>query len=102
MKKAFEVIKNRKTANPVTSIFLLTDGLDGGAFTRIQSSLLGANISEQSFTISCFGFGNDHDEDLLVSIAQIRDGSFYYIEKLDTVDESFADALGGLMSVVAI
>lgn len=44
MKKAFDVIKNRKTANPVTSIFLLTDGLDGGAFTRIQTSLLGAKI----------------------------------------------------------
>lgn len=36
-----------------------------------------------------------------MQISKLRDGSFYYIEKLDTVDESFADALGGLMSVVA-
>ena len=38
---------------------------------------------------------------MLVKIAKLRDGSFYYIEKLDIVDEAFADALGGLMSVVA-
>jgi len=31
----------------------------------------------------------------------LRDGSFYYIEKLDKVDECFVDALGGLFSVVA-
>ena len=31
MNMAFNVIKQRESANPVTSIFLLTDGLDGGA-----------------------------------------------------------------------
>lgn len=37
----------------------------------------------------------------MTSIANLRDGNFYYIEKLDQVDECFADALGGLFSVVA-
>jgi len=35
------------------------------------------------------------------SISMLRDGSFYYVEKLDMVDECFADALAGLFSVVA-
>ena len=34
-------------------------------------------------------------------ISNLRDGSFYYIEKLEMVEESFIDALGGLFSVVA-
>lgn len=34
-------------------------------------------------------------------ISNLRDGSFYYIEKLETVEESFVDALGGLFSVIA-
>lgn len=34
-------------------------------------------------------------------ISKLRDGGFYYVEKLDTVDEMFIDALGGLFSVVA-
>lgn len=31
----------------------------------------------------------------------MKDGNFFYIDKLDTIDEAFATALGGLMSVVA-
>jgi hypothetical protein len=34
-------------------------------------------------------------------IAKMGEGNFYFIEKLDLVDECFVDALGGLMSVVA-
>jgi len=34
-------------------------------------------------------------------ISTLRDGNFYYIEKLDLVEESFVDALGGLFSVIA-
>ena len=35
------------------------------------------------------------------SISTLQDGNFYYIEKLDQLDECFADALVGLFSVVA-
>jgi len=34
------------------------------------------------------------------NIANLRDGNFYFIDKLEVVDECFVDALGGLMSVV--
>jgi hypothetical protein len=35
------------------------------------------------------------------SIAKLADGAFYYIEEVDTIEESFVKALGGLLSVVA-
>lgn len=79
MQLAFNIIKQRKTANPVTSIFLLTDGIDGQANLRVSTSLAAAKLDDESFTISSFGFGSDHDEDLLVNISKMRDGSFYYI-----------------------
>jgi hypothetical protein len=56
---------------------------------------------EDAFSIHSFGFGSDHDSELMSSISSLRDGSFYYVEKLNTVDECFIDALGGLFSVVA-
>jgi hypothetical protein len=34
-------------------------------------------------------------------ICKFKDGNFYYVENIDTVDEMFIDALGGLFSVVA-
>lgn len=55
---------------------------------------------KDSFTINTFGFGKDHDEELMSKISLLRDGNFYYVEKLDMVDECFVDALGELYSVV--
>jgi hypothetical protein len=34
-------------------------------------------------------------------ICKVKDGNFYYVEHIDTVDEMFIDALGGLFSVIA-
>jgi hypothetical protein len=33
-------------------------------------------------------------------LAKIKDGTFYFIEKVDDVGECFADCVGGLISVV--
>lgn len=102
MDLAFRVFKERRASNPVSSVFLLTDGLDGGADKRVSQKLIEHKLLETNFTINCFGFGRDHDEDLLNNISKLKDGGFYFIDKLDTVDECFASALGGLMSVVAL
>jgi len=96
---AFKTLKERKQANAVSSIFLLSDGLDGQAQHRVSASLNEYGISDD-VTISTFGFGNDHDPQLMNDIADLRDGNFYFIEKLDTVDEAFVDCLGGLLSSV--
>lgn len=53
------------------------------------------------FTIHSFGFGTDHDEDLMTKICEIKDGSFYFIKELSTLDEAFCNALGGIISLVA-
>jgi len=97
MCRAFEVLKQRREMNPVSSIFLLSDGLDEGAQQKVKSSLERYSISED-ITINTFGFGNDHDPQLMSDIADLRDGNFYFVEKLDTVDEAFVDCLGGLLS----
>ena len=54
-----------------------------------------------SFTINCFGFGNDHDSELMTWIADQKDGNFYFIEKVEDVGVCFIDCLGQLFSVIA-
>lgn len=39
MNLAFKVLQERKESNPVTSVFLLTDGLDPGANNRVSECL---------------------------------------------------------------
>lgn len=39
MNLAFKTIRDRKIPNKATSIFLLSDGQDGGAETRVKEAL---------------------------------------------------------------
>ena len=49
--------------------------------------------------ISTFGYGQDHDADLLTKLAQ--DGDFYYIDTPDKILSAFGAELGGLVSTYA-
>jgi hypothetical protein len=99
---ALEVMRGRRITNSVTSMFILSDGLDAGAEKRIQGLLEHyKDIIRETFTIHSFGYGSIHDPVMMSSIAQLKDGSFYFIDKLDTIDEIFVDCLGGLISTVA-
>ena len=100
MNVAFEILKQRRQSNPVSSIFLLSDGLDGSAQYKVRKSLNSVGLPED-ITINTFGFGQDHDPQLMSDIAGLRDGNFYFIKQLNTVDEAFIDCLGGLLSSVA-
>lgn len=97
--EALKILDGRKEKNPVTSIFLLSDGQDSGAETGVQQ-LLNKRKADDNLTIYSFGYGRDHDPKLMNSIAKLGNGNFYFIDDFSTVDECFVDALGGLYSVV--
>lgn len=37
----------------------------------------------------------------MTKICQMKEGSFYFIKELATLDEAFSNALGGVISMVA-
>ncbi|OQS05722.1 hypothetical protein THRCLA_02177 [Thraustotheca clavata] len=88
--------------NPVQSVLLLTDGLaNEGVKSRdgivnLVEGTLGTNIS-----LFTFGYGSDHDNQLLRQLSDLGRGSYYFIQNVDSVTSAFADCLGGLLSVVA-
>ncbi|CAD8119435.1 unnamed protein product [Paramecium primaurelia] len=94
---AFRQLKERKYRNNVTSIFLLSDGQDGNAVQRISEQIKTVN---EVFTLHTFGFGQDHDAPMMTQICNLKSGSFYFVQDVTLLDEFFADALGGLISVV--
>jgi len=100
MEIALEVIHKRRYVNAVTSILLLSDGTDEYGEQGVRDLLAKYEFND-IFTIHTFGFGVDHDAHLMQAIANTKDGNFYFIEELDTIDECFVDCLGGLISVVA-
>lgn len=100
MKMALSVIKHRRYRNPVTAILLLSDGIDEEAPEKVRSDLSTYNIREP-FTIKTFGFGTDVCPRIMNEIAHMKEGQFYFVPNLSVIDECFAEALGGLVSVVA-
>lgn len=96
-------MKDRVYKNDVTSVFLLSDGQDDKNTPKVLETTMDQPQYKDidTFSIQSFGFGNDHDEDLMTNIAKVMDGNFFFIKELDTLDEAFCSALGGIISVVA-
>lgn len=104
--RGLQVLKDRVTdKNEISSVLLLTDGLANVGVTEPSAIV----ASTQQFLASmnnptsvyCFGFGGDHNSQLLTAIANEAHGMYYFMKTPDSVPPAFADCLGGLMSVVA-
>jgi hypothetical protein len=104
----------------VSSLLLLTDGQASDSwktFEQISRACVDPDFYHSSggkplsapqpleknlpCSISTFGYGSDHDAKLLTNLAEFANGSYYFIETNEQIAESFADCLGGLLSVVA-
>ena len=51
-------------------------------------------------SVYTFGFGSDHNADLLQAVSEAGNGMYYFIDTPEKIPESFADCLGGLLSTV--
>ena len=90
-------------ADATRIILLLTDGQATVGIcdpAELVASAQGA-LSGSPCQIFTFGFGADHNEDVLQSIATSTASLYYYIKEADSIPTAFADCLGGLISVVA-
>lgn len=94
-----------KERSEVQAVFLLTDGhANRGQYqTALTISEMTARQMERvpNCRVFTFGYGRDHDPEMLRSIAEYGRGNYYFIRDLDAVASNFADCLGGLLSVVA-
>jgi len=96
-------------ARRTRSVLVFTDGQANVGISdpsqlvaAVCAALTAANGAGASpISVFTFGFGADHNEDMLREVAQAADGLYYYVDKVDAIQDAFADCLGGLVSVVA-
>jgi Mg-chelatase subunit ChlD len=111
LKKGVKVFVDRRWKNPVGGIMLLTDGQDThnicatasigeGYRSLVPNSIHRNNSQGLKIPVHAFGFGVDHDADLMNSISEISGGTFSFIEAEDVIQDAFAQCIGGLLSVV--
>jgi len=65
-----------------------------------KEGLMEINESLLPCTINTFGFGSGHNESLLESIAESGRGMYAFIESTDMIADTFAECLGGLVSII--
>jgi len=92
----------------VQTIFVLTDGLanrgisDRKGILQLVKGCFSLGKDQAPIAIHCFGYGSDHNREILGDISQVtEDGTYYFVEKDSDVSSAFGDALGGMLSVVA-
>lgn len=83
----------------VSRIIILTDGLPS-AGVRDKGELI-KMCGDVSASLSTFGYGDDYDPELLVSMSNMGRGNNFYIEKDEDCRGAFALELGGLLSLYA-
>jgi Mg-chelatase subunit ChlD len=119
LKGVSEVMEQRDDGdapNKIQSVLLLTDGQanvgikDKDTLVEIllqspqQASKKTKSEAEHSilpFSVFTFGFGSDHNVELLKAVSDCANGVYYFIDDLDKVGNAFGDCLGGLLSIVA-
>lgn len=82
-------------------VLLLTDGVANMGVTATPALLELVRATVNKFpgtTMSCIGYGTDHNVDLLRSISAESGGSYYVVNNLEDVAAVFGDVLGALMS----
>ena len=104
MLKGFEQLKKTELVDgTIHRMLLFTDGqANEGLIRKEQFNEMATNqIKDTKMTISCFGYGADHNADILKNIADTGKGNFYYIDNVEDMGKTFARELGGLLSCCA-
>jgi uncharacterized protein YegL len=93
------ILSRRQQSNPITSVFLLTDGIDSADLAAKKKTA--QMLKEMGSSLFVFGFGKDHDSAHLQAIADAADGMFTFIERSDMVVDAFGGVLGAEQSIFA-
>lgn len=95
------LLGRRETKNSVSSIFVLSDGDHNCG--EISNDLLFKNDilrTKTEYTLTSFGYGDDHDAKLLQMMSEEKGGNYYFVNDISKVEECFLDCLGMVTSVL--
>jgi hypothetical protein len=113
LRKAARVMQDRQARNPVSGIIFLSDGVDTHNLPRAAGNRAPLDYEElvppsilpgsgHHVPIHAFGFGADHDSVAMNALSEMSRGTFSFIDDaVGSIQDAFAQCLGGLLSVVA-
>ena len=103
LRYALTVALMRNMVNYTIDILLLSDGEDNdqaSSLYRMRDCFASFDQYNISYAVHTFGYGHEHDSELLGEIAHIHNGSFHFVEEPRDISDSFSHCLGEILSVV--
>ena len=103
LRKGLKIFQDRKHRNTVCSLILLSDSQD--TYSLSSSSAPAPDYRALlprtgAAAVHAFSFGADHDAALMHAVLELSGGTFSFIEAEATIQDAFAQCIGGLLSVV--
>ena len=99
--QAQKVLGLRKSKNHVSCVFLLGDGQHN--MGPINMDVLYKDELKKAkcdYTLTSFGYGDDHDANLLQEMSEKKGGNYYFINDITKVEECFVDSLAMVTSIL--
>jgi len=99
-----KICSAREKPSDVCSVLLFTDGHANSGITVADQIVAGMDSNmtgSKPVNVFTFGFGENHDANMLRQVAEAGNGLYYYISKTEEIAQSFSDCIGGLLSVSA-
>ena len=97
-----EEVRKFLSSKRVNRIVLLSDGLANvGPDSPGALGKLGADLIDESISVTTIGLGNGYNEDLMSQLAFKSDGGHYFCEEPDELASIFDQEFGRALSVVA-
>lgn len=105
LKTGLDLIKyDFSNGEKVCSMILLSDGGDNNTniVANFKDYISSKGKNNYSFTLHSFGYGDDHNSELMNQIALIREGQYFNIRKLFMVKDFFLEIYGSLSTVYIV
>lgn len=98
----FELLGGKKKSpNTIKRAIFFTDGCPTTGICTYNGLIDIVRKRNPDISISAFGFGEDHDPELLGGFSKIGNGNNFYVQELAECDEYFGTELGGLLTTFA-
>jgi Ca-activated chloride channel family protein len=95
-------VKGQQARERINRVLLLTDGQANVGVTRPEEILaLVKEAAGAGVSTTALGFGTNFNEDLLIGMAGVGEGHFYFIQSPDDAEGVFGIEMEGLSSVAA-
>ena len=98
-----EIQNNYSSGERIVSMILLSDGWDSSnAYSNFKQLINREGKQNYVFTLHTLGYGESHGVELMHQLSLIRDGGYFFVRSLSTIEAAILEIYGSLSTVYQV